>query len=97
MNVVNQYGEKWNVFAEVVAFCHVTYRNFDRFLPLKSSWKLAPCLLFLFGTGPNMCTSLISIVLDAFIFQYSVPLIITNCYTKVFPSLTITKPMQACQ
>ena len=41
-------------------------------------------------------TSLISIVLDAFIFQYSVPLIIINCYTKVFPSLTITKPMQAC-
>ena len=32
MNVVNQYGEKRNGFTEVVAFCHVTCRYFDRFL-----------------------------------------------------------------
>ena len=32
MNVVNQYGEKRNGFAEVAAFCHVTCRYFDRFL-----------------------------------------------------------------
>ena len=32
MNVVNQYDEKRNGFAEVVAFCHVTCRYFDRFL-----------------------------------------------------------------
>ena len=24
MNVVNQYGEKWNGFSEVAVFCHVT-------------------------------------------------------------------------
>ena len=32
MNVVNQYGENWNGFAEVGAFCHITCRYFDRFL-----------------------------------------------------------------
>ena len=32
MNVVNEYGEKWNCFTEVVAFCHVMCRYFDRFL-----------------------------------------------------------------
>ena len=32
MNVVNQYGEKRNGFAEVVGFCHVMCRYFDRFL-----------------------------------------------------------------
>ena len=32
MNVVNEYGEKRNGFTEVVAFCHVTCRYFDRFL-----------------------------------------------------------------
>ena len=32
MNVVNQYGEKQNGFAEIAAFCHMTCRHFDRFL-----------------------------------------------------------------
>ena len=32
MNVVNEYGEKRNGFTEVVAFCHVTCRYFNRFL-----------------------------------------------------------------
>ena len=32
MNVANQYGEKRNGYTEVVAFCHVTCRYFDRFL-----------------------------------------------------------------
>ena len=32
MNVVNEYGEKPNDFSEVVAFCRVTCRYFDRFL-----------------------------------------------------------------
>ena len=32
MNFVNEYGEKRNGFAEVVAFCHMTCRYFDRFL-----------------------------------------------------------------
>ena len=32
MNVVNQYSVKQKGFAEVAAFCHVTYRYFDRFL-----------------------------------------------------------------
>ena len=32
MNVVNQYGENWNGFAEVAAFYHVTCRYFNRFL-----------------------------------------------------------------
>ena len=32
MNVVNEYGEKRNGFAEVVGFFHVTCRYFDRFL-----------------------------------------------------------------
>ena len=32
MNVVNQYGEKWNSFAEVAAFCHMTCRYFNKFL-----------------------------------------------------------------
>ena len=32
MNVVNQYGEKRNSFTEVVPFCHVMCRYYDRFL-----------------------------------------------------------------
>ena len=32
MNIVNQYGDKWNGFVEVAAFCHMTCRYFDRFL-----------------------------------------------------------------
>ena len=32
MNVENQYGEKQNGFTEVVAFCQVKCRYFDRFL-----------------------------------------------------------------
>ena len=32
MNIVNEYDEKQNGFAEVAAFCHVTCRYFDRFL-----------------------------------------------------------------
>ena len=32
MNVVNQYDEKRNGFAEVAPFCHVICRHFDRFL-----------------------------------------------------------------
>ena len=32
MNFVNEFGEKRSGFAEVVAFCHLTCRYFDRFL-----------------------------------------------------------------
>ena len=48
MNVVNQYGEKQNGFAEVVAFCHVTCRYFDRFLlqGVDRNWRQA-CLFYL--------------------------------------------------
>ena len=43
MNVVNEYGEKWNGFVEVVAFCHVTYSYFDRFLlqGVDKNWRQA--------------------------------------------------------
>ena len=48
MNVVNQYGEKRNGFAEVVAFCHVTCRYFDRFLlqGVDKNWRQA-CFFYL--------------------------------------------------
>ena len=48
MNVVNQYGEKWNGFAEVVAFFHVTCRYFDRFLlqGVDKNWRQA-CFFYL--------------------------------------------------
>ena len=32
MNVVNQYCENYNGFAEVAVFCHITCRYLDRFL-----------------------------------------------------------------
>ena len=32
VNIVNQYGDKQNSFAEVAAFCHMACRYFDRFL-----------------------------------------------------------------
>ena len=43
MNVVNQYGEKYNGFTEVVAFCHMTCRYFDRFLlqGVDRNWRQA--------------------------------------------------------
>ena len=48
MNVVNQYGEKQNDFTEVVAFCHMTCRYFDRFLlqGVDRNWRQA-CLFYL--------------------------------------------------
>ena len=48
MNVVNQYGEKRNGFTEVVAFCHVTCRYFDRFLlqGVDKNWRQA-CFFYL--------------------------------------------------
>ena len=47
VNVVNQYGEKQNGFAEVVAFCHVTCRYFDRFLlQVDRNWRQA-CFFYL--------------------------------------------------
>ena len=48
MNVVNEYGEKRNDFAEVVAFCHVTCRYLDRFLlqGVDKNWRQA-CLFYL--------------------------------------------------
>ena len=48
MNVVNEYGEKRNGFVEVVAFCHVTCRYFDRFLlqGVDKNWRQA-CFVYL--------------------------------------------------
>ena len=48
MNVVNEYVEKRNGFAEVVAFGHVTCRYFDRFLlqGVDKNWRQA-CLFYL--------------------------------------------------
>ena len=48
MNVVNQYGEKQNGFTEVVVFCHVTSRYFDRFLlqGVDRNWRQA-CFFYL--------------------------------------------------
>ena len=48
MNVVNEYGEKRNGFTEVVAFCHVTCRYFDRFLlqEVDRNWRQA-CFFYL--------------------------------------------------
>ena len=52
MNFVNQYGEKRNGFAEVVEFCHVTCRYFDRFLlqGADRNWRQA-CFLNQTGAG----------------------------------------------
>ena len=48
MNFVNEFSEKRNGFAEVVAFCHVTCRYFDRFLlqGVDNNWRQA-CLFYL--------------------------------------------------
>ena len=47
MNIVNQYGEKRNGFAEVAAFCHVTCRYFNRFLlQVDRNWHQA-CIFYL--------------------------------------------------
>ena len=48
MDVVNEYGEKRNGFAEVVAFCHATCRYFDRFLlqGVDRNWHQV-CLFYL--------------------------------------------------
>ena len=48
MNVVNEYGEKRNGSTEVVAFCHVTCRYFDRFLlqGVDGNWRQA-CFFYL--------------------------------------------------
>ena len=48
MNVVNEYGEKRNGFAEVVAFCRMTCRYFDRFLlqGVDKNWHQA-CFFYL--------------------------------------------------
>ena len=45
---MNEHGEKQNGFAEVVAFCHMTCRYFDRFLlqEVDRNWRQA-CLFYL--------------------------------------------------
>ena len=49
MNVVNQYGEKRNGYAEVAVFCYVTCRYFDRFLlqGVDRNWRQALCSFYL--------------------------------------------------
>ena len=44
----SDYGEKWNGFTEVVAFCYVTCRYFNRFLlqGVDRNWRQA-CLFYL--------------------------------------------------
>ena len=49
MNVVNQYGEKRNGFAEVAALAGIVTDFYTR-----SSGESVPSLHFLIGTGPNM-------------------------------------------
>ena len=51
MNVVNECGEKRTGFAEVVAFCHVTCRYFDRFLlqGVDRNWHQARCFYLALG------------------------------------------------
>ena len=51
MNVVNQYDEKRNCFAEVAAFCHVTCRYFDRFLPQGVDRNRCQACLFYLAPG----------------------------------------------
>ena len=48
MDIVNEYGEKRNGFTEVVAFCYVTCRYFDRFLlqGVDRNWRQA-CFFYL--------------------------------------------------
>ena len=48
MNFVNEFSEKRKGFAEVVAFCHVTCRYFDRLLlqGVDKNWRQA-CLFYL--------------------------------------------------
>ena len=48
MNVVNEYGEKWNGFTEVVTFCRVACRYFNIFLlqGVDRNWRQA-CLFYL--------------------------------------------------
>ena len=48
MNFVNEFREKRNGFGEVVAFCHVTCRYFDRFLlqGVDKNWRQA-CFFYL--------------------------------------------------
>ena len=52
MNFVNEFGEKRNGFAEVVAFCHMTCRYFDRFLlqGVDKNWRQA-CLFYVRDIG----------------------------------------------
>ena len=47
MNTVNQYGEKRNGFAEVLAFCYVTSRYFDRFLLQVDRNRRQTCFFYL--------------------------------------------------
>ena len=47
MNVVNEYGDKRNGFTEVVAFCHVACRYFDRFLLQVDRNRRQACFFYL--------------------------------------------------
>ena len=51
MNVVNQYGEKWNGIAEVTVFCHMTCRYFDRFLLQEVDGNLRQTSFFYLALG----------------------------------------------
>ena len=47
---MKHYGEKWNGFAEIAAFCHMTCWYFDRFL--------------LQGVDKNRCLAVFGIILE---------------------------------
>ena len=80
MNVVNQYGEKRNGFAEVVVFCQVTYRYFDRFLlqGVDGNWRQA--FFFYLALG-LICGGYLQVNSRRSIFRIADPTLVTysNC------------------
>ena len=83
MNVVNEYGEKRNGFAEVVAFCHMTCRYFDRFLlqGVDKNWRQA-CFFYL---APSLiCEGYWQVNSRRSIFRIADPILVAHEYKNLY-------------
>ena len=90
MNVVNEYGEKRNDFAEVVAFCHVTCRYFDRFLLQGVDKKWCQACFFYLAPG-LICEGYWQVNSRRSIFRIADPNKDYN-FSKIFVMLTTIQP-----
>ena len=83
MNAVNQYGEKWNGFAEFAAFCQATWRYFDRFLLQEVNGNSCQACFFYLALG-LICEGYWQVNSQRSIFHIADPILGTNISNDIY-------------